>query len=351
MISEMPSDSLRALMKKITLFVSLFLAANALAARIDVPTRAGLEKVESPRKARVLGDARAAFTLDDGSQWITHGAPALREPGAIAVTRFGPDGSARAFIVSDWLPKGSIPIGWCGQVYGVALLDDGRVAVSAGWTDGRSSHNGIFVLRTGPDGGYTSERLIEVPGVARLVGASRNTILAVTTDATRRGGGPLLTLFDTTGRKFGTLFDHDRPISVPEAVQNAAKARLLKVGQDLFAFYDPFVESVIVFEMKVGENDALVSGRRTIFIGDDASTADLPVLGIDVSEDGDILVARVGMVRGTPATQLTLYGMDGLAKQSATVERNLMFREDGRIRGVVMRNGVGLDSVSLRREK
>lgn len=339
-------------MRKATLLVWLFLAANALAVRIDVAPRAALETVDS-RKARVLRDARAAFTLDDGSQWITHGAPALREPGAIAVTRFGSDGSARVFLVSDWLPKGSIPIGWCGQVYGVALLDDGRVAVSAGWTDGHSSHNGIFVLRAGPDGRYATDKLIEVPGVAQIAGAPRNTILAVTTDATRRGGGPLLTLFDTEGRKWGTLFDNDRPMPAPEAARNAAKAHLRRFDGGSFAFYDPFVESVTVFELEVGEKDAVFTPHRMIFIGDDAATADLPVLGIHVSEDGDLLVARVGIVRGTPGTQLTIYGRDGLAKQSATLERpwNVMFREEGRIRGVVMRDGVGLDSVSLHREK
>ena len=341
-------------MRKATLLVSLFLAANALAVRIDVAPRAALETVDSHR-ARVLRDARAVFNLEDGSQWVTHGAPAQREPGAIAVTRFGADGSARVFLVSDWLPQGSIPIGWCGQVYGVALLEDGRVAVSAGWTDGHSSHNGIFVLRAGPDGRYATDKLLEVPGVAQIAGAPGNTILAVTTDASRRGGGPLLTLFNLEGGKLGGFHNNDRSMPAPEAARYAAKAHLQKIDERSFALYDPFVESVIVFDLEVEASvrEAVWIPIRMMFIGDDAATADLPVLGIHVSKDWDILVARVGIVRGTPGTQFTIYGLDGSVKQSAIVERpwNIMFREEGRIRGVVLRDGVGLDSVSLHREK
>jgi hypothetical protein len=314
-------------MRKAILLVSLSLAASALAVRIDVPSGAALETVDSRRKAQVLRDARAAFTLGDGSQWITHAAPVVPEPGAIAVTRFGPGGSAHVFCVSDWLPKGSIPAGWCGQVYGVPLLDDGRVAVSAGWTDGQNSHNGIFVLRALPDGRYAADKRIEVPGVAQIAGAPRNTILAVTTDATRPGGGPLLTLFDTEGLKLPLLFSHDIRMPAPEAARNAVKAHLRRIDGGSFALYDPFVESVIVFELEVGKKEAVVTGNRIIFIGDDAATADLPVLGIDASEDGDILVVRVKH------------------------PWFLMLREKGRIRGVVLRNDVGLDSVHLRREK
>ena len=340
-------------MRKAMVLLSLSLAANAFAVRIGVQPRAALEMIDSPRKAKVLRDARAAFTLADGSQWVTHGVPAQREPGAIGVTRFAPDGSVSVYLVSDWLPQGSIPVGWCGQVYGVTLLDDGRVAASAGWTDGRSSHNAIFVLRAGPDGRYATDKVIEVPGVSQIAGGPRNTILAVTNDANRRGGGPLLTLFDAGGGRHGSFFDNDSPMSPPEAARNAAKAHVQRIGERGVALYDPFVELVRVFELVVGENETVLSPHRNIFIGDDATTADLPVLGIHASGDGDILVVRVGIVRGTPGTHLAIYGQDGLVKQSTTLDRpwNVILRDQGRIRGVVVRDGVGLDSVSLLHEK
>jgi hypothetical protein len=339
-------------MRKTMLILSLLLANNALAVRLAVDPRTAVEPVDSPRKAKVLRDARAAFTLPDGSQWITHRVPAQREPGAIGVTRFGTDGTARVFLVSDWLPKGSIPRGWCGQVYGVTLLTDGRVAVSAGWTDGRNSHNAIVILSLRGDGRYDTDKVIELPGVAQIAGAPRNTILAVTNDANRRGGGPLLTLFDTEGRKIGAGFSDHLPVSAPEAAQNARKARLHRFGERRFAFYDPYSESVAVIDFEVLERETILTPIQVTFVGDDATTSALPVLDIDQSPDGDILVVRAGVIRGTPGTQLTIYG-EGAAKQSVILDRpwNLMLRENDRVRGVVLRGQVALDTVALAREK
>jgi hypothetical protein len=65
-------------MRKGLLVLSLFLATDLLAVRLDVKERLDIEPIGSPRKAQVLRDARAAFTRADGSQWITHSAPADR---------------------------------------------------------------------------------------------------------------------------------------------------------------------------------------------------------------------------------------------------------------------------------
>lgn len=342
-------------MRNTMLILSLLLTANALGERWDIQPHKPFVAVQSPRKAKALRDARAAYTLSDGSQWITHSVPAQREPSAIGVTRFGVDGSARVFLVSDWLPKGTIPRGSCGQVYGVALLTDGRVAISAGWTDGHASHNGIFILRATEDRDYAVDKLIEVPGVAQIAGAPRNTILAVTDDATLRGGGPLLTLFDTQGRRLGTLFDKHLPISASEAARNAINARLQRINERGFALYDPSEAQVHVFDVDVLEsgNEAIVTPRRGIFVGDDASTANLPVLAIDARDDGDLLVARAGLMSGAPGTRLTIYGRDGAPKQSATLDRpwNLTIRENGQLRGVLLRHDVVLDSAVMRHEK
>ncbi len=340
-------------MRKTILGLLLLSAGNALALRLNVEPRRGFDPVDSPRKAKVLLDSRAAFTLEDGSQWITHGIPAQREPGAIGVTRFGPDGTVRLFLLSDWLPQGSIPGGMCGQIYGVALLTDGRVAVSAGWTDGHDSHNAILILNLRRDGRYDTDKVIEVPGVAQIAGAPRNTVLAITNDANLRGGGPLLTLYDTAGRRRAALFDDQLSVSASEAAQSSMKARLHRTGERGFVFYDPYKDSVIVFDLEVVEKEVIFTPIHVAFIGEDAATAGLPVLGIDASPDGDVVVARVGMIRGTYGTQLTVYGSDGSVKQSTTLDRpwNLILRENDRIRGVVLRDGVVLDTVAIARQK
>lgn len=338
---------------KITLLaVSLLLVTNALAVRLEVKERMTFEPVASARKAGVLRDARAAFTLSDGSQWITHSVPADNEPGAIGVTRFGTDGSERVFLLSDWLPEKSIPRGWAGQVYGVALLDDGRIAVSGGWTDGRNSHNAILVLRARKDGGYDTERVNEVPGVSQIAGAQRNTILAVTSDASMKDGGPLMTLYDTEGRIRARMFAQKGRFSAAEAARNAAKVHLHRISEKTFAFYDPTSDEVGVFDLEVTADEAIFSGRTVLFVGDDTSTAGLPVVGIDTWADGDILVARAGNIRGRMGTELTIYGSDHSVKQVTFLDRpwNLMLREKDRVHGVVRKGDVALDTVVLRFE-
>lgn len=336
-------------MKKTILALSLIAAANAFAARLDIQPRRALDPVDSERMARVLRDARSEFTLEDGSKWIIHRVPAQNEPSAYGVTRFGADGSARVFLVSDWLPKGSIPRGWCGQVSAVAQLSDGRVLASAGWTDGTNSHNGIFVLRALPDGRYATDQLIELPGVAQIAGGPRNTIAAVTDDASIAGGGPLLTLLDTQGHVLGRWFD-GAALSAPAAAQNSVQARLQRISESRFALYDPSVEMIRVFDLAVANGRATLAVRTNVFVGDDAVSAGLHLIGIEAAADGDVLVARSGVIRGKPGTQLTVYDQHGGVRQSTTLDRpwNFMLRENGRIRGVVMRGDVVLDTIGMR---
>jgi hypothetical protein len=340
-------------MKKTTLLLSLLLATTALAARIEVPPGRALAPVESARKAEVLRSALSTFTLDDGSLWITHFAPAEREPGAIGITRFGADGTARLFLLSDWLPKGAIPRGRYGQIYAVTMLTDGRLAASGGWTDGRNSHNAVITLKPGKDGAYTTERIIELPGVYRLAAGPNNSIVVVTNDAMRRGGGPLLTIIDRNGAIVGDLFGVHASLSPVEASQNASDARLERVSENRMALYDPELATVIVFDLKVGDGKADAGGGFTRFIGDDATLDGTRVVGIDVTPDDEILVVRSGKIRGTFGTHLTIYDSRGGVKQSTTLDVpwNLMIRENDRIHGVVMRGKPHLDTIHLRAGK
>lgn len=76
----------------------------------------------------------------------------------------------------------------------------------------------------------------------------------------------------------------------------------------------------------------------------------LKFLGMQATPDGDLFVARMGVISGSPGTQLALYDENGGLKQKTVLEHpwNLMLQEHGRIRGVVMRDGVSLDSVIVR---
>jgi hypothetical protein len=336
-------------MKKTAIVLSILVAANVLAARIDIEPNRKLEAVDSERKARVLRDARGTFALEDGSQWITHSVPAKGEPSAIGVTRFGPDGSARVFLVSDWLPKGAIPRGRCGQVFSVALLNDGRVAVSAGWNDG-DSHNAVFVLRGLDDGRYATVKVIELPGVRQIAGGPGDTFVAVTSNASILGGGPMLTIIDTDGKILGGFFDGDPILNISRAVQNASAACLQRLGESRYALYDQSTEFIRVFDVGLEGTRANVATRTTIFIGDDPAGAELRVLGMKALADGDLLVARMGFIRGRAGTQLTIYDTNGGLKQSSVLEQpwNFMLQEHDRIRGVVMRDGVSLDTVNIR---
>jgi hypothetical protein len=328
-------------MRNALVILCLLTAAAAPAARTDDGRPRPLERVASERKARVLRDARAVFNLDDGSEWITHSVPAAAEPSAIGVTRFDAGGDARVFLVSDWLPKGTIPRGRAGQVYSVALLTDGRVAVSAGWNDG-ASHNAIFVLHALDDGRYAADKVIELPGVAQVGGGPRNTIAAVTVDASIAGGGPMLTIFDTDGRSLGRFFDGDPSLGAREAVQNANAARLQRVGERRFALYDRASGFLRLFDVDVADARAQAATRSFVDVGND-----LAVLAIQPAADGDFVVARSGMIRGRLGTELTVYDGNGVRKESTLLEHpwNFVLRENGRLRGVVMRDGVMLDNV------
>lgn len=336
-------------MKKTMFVVCLLVAANALAARIEVDPHRKLEPAGSERMAKVLLNYRAAFALEDGSQWITHSVPARAEPSAIGVTRFGPDGSARVFLVSDWLPKGAIPRGRCGQVFGVALLTEGRIAVSAGWNDG-DSHNAVIILRPLTDGGYATVKVIELPGVDQIAGGPGNTFLAVTSSAFIPGGGPMLTIFDTDGKILGSFFDGDPTLNVSHAMQNAMAAHLKRLGESRFAFYDKSTEFIRVFDVDLAGPRTKVTTRTSIFLGDDPAFANLKFLGMQATPDGDLVVARMGMINGSPGTQLALYDQNGGLKQKTVLEHpwNLLLQEQGRVRGVVMRDGVSLDTAIVR---
>lgn len=74
---------------------------------------------------------------------------------------------------------------------------------------------------------------------------------------------------------------------------------------------------------------------------------------MQATPDGALFVARMVEISGSPGTQLELYDENGGLKQKTVLEYpwNLMLQEHGRVRGVVMRDGVSLDTVNVRAEQ
>ncbi|HYR29361.1 MAG TPA: hypothetical protein VEU30_12900, partial [Thermoanaerobaculia bacterium] len=331
------------------LFFFVF-ALDAAAVSLNVPAQRSLHPVTTERKAKVLRDGRSSFTLPDGSQWVVHSVPAQSEPSALGVTRFAADAPARVFLVSDWLPHRTIPKGWAGQVYGVGMLNDGRVLVSAGWHNRTGSHNAIFVLRARQDGTYHTDKVIEVPGVGEVIGGPANTILAITTRPDVRGGH-LLSHFSTEGVFLGGHAGLGADLPPRAAAQNAMHARLHRIHENQYALYDPSAEKVFVFNLRRGDGEYIWQGHGHIFLGEDAGTAGMRVLGMESIGD-ELVVVRSGKYRGRLGTLLTVFDRLQKEKQSEflDVPWNYMLRESGEIHGVVFKDDVQLDKVAVGRD-
>jgi hypothetical protein len=334
----------------------LLVAVDAFGVRLEAKKDHPLKPVDSPRQEKVWREARGAFSLPDGSLWITHAAPARMEPSAMGVTRFGADGSARLFLLSDWLPKETLALGWVGQIYGVALRTDGRVAVSGGWMDRHGEvHNGLLFLRAREDGAYEVEKVIDLPGIGHIIDGPNATILAITHDALQKEP-ELLSIFNSDGVRIGTMFPQRQP-SVVAAAQNASAARVKRVSKNRFALYDPAAQQIIVWDFVVDANNR--GGVHTplthIFIGDDPTIDNLRVLDFEPSPDGrEAVVVRSGNVRGTYGTLLTVYRAPRDVKESTFLDRPWRFtirdRKSDVLQGVVFKKDVLIDTVHLRND-
>src|SRR6266852_2579403 len=126
-------------MKRVATAVVLSLTLIAASPFSLQPRRHSLDPVNDVRRADLLSEAHSMVALSDGSEWAFHPCPARSEKSCIAATRIA-KGEQTVFLAADFLPNmpgGTIPIGAGGQIYSVANLDGGAIAVSLGWNDGR----------------------------------------------------------------------------------------------------------------------------------------------------------------------------------------------------------------------
>lgn len=161
------------------------------------------------REARVLIKARDAFDTDDGVRWLLHppdGQPSRQRSGTpYIVTRFDPVRPTRLFFAPDFLPAETTPRGDIGQIVDIGRIDGDTIGVSLVWQDVQwHAHTGIVLAR--PDGdAYTPVRILEAPGIRRVVGGPNGTIVAITHDL-RGGDAPLVTVYGRDGAVLAEAF-------------------------------------------------------------------------------------------------------------------------------------------------
>lgn len=313
----------------------------------------------------------------DGTEWIIH---ALRGPkeekSSIAVTRFLPDGSLRHFFATDWLPKGTVPIGRIGQVYGVAeLTTPGLMAVSLGWNDG-ASHNAIVIASRTKNDTYVTQRIIELPGVAAIIGGPSDTIVAATSDATR-AATPLLTVFDSRGRILRELLPALPGFDKVACFRNSRRAFIQRVGDSDFAVYDDIQGAVHFIRLQMSADlrrfnaadapfwvktagSAPFTTRLVdswvLFVGSpETPLSQRNVVDVHARPSGDATVTRVGVdLAGHPSTVITVYRHGGGAQiWTSPTPWQAARREPGKpgITGIIVRDSVELESLELEEEQ
>jgi hypothetical protein len=200
-----------------------------------------------------------------------------------------------------------------------------------------------------------TERVIELAGVARITDGPDGTVAALTSNASIRGGGPLLTILLPDGAAIAAYLSPLETLTAVEAAQNAGKARIQRVGERSFLLYDPSRGSILAFDLTVdvSRHESTFTPIRFTFVDEDPTTADLPVMDISGAEDGDVLVIRTGRVRGRFATLLTVYGSLSSVVEEAVLENpwNHAIAIADEIRGVVLRNSAHFDTIRFRRSK
>jgi hypothetical protein len=295
------------IMKKLVTAVVLFLTLIAASPNSLQPKRHSLDAVSDDHRADLLRDAHLMVALGDGSEWAFHSCPARAEKSCIAVTRIA-KGEQTVFLAADFLPNmpgGTIPIGAGGQIYSVANLNGGGVAVSLGWNDGRDSHNAV-VFASPKNDRYSIDRVVEFPTVRAIVPGPRGTVLAITSDSSLAGGGPQLTLVDSNGHTLGQWFEGDRSRSAVRAAQGANDLRLEQVAPGRFALFNPSDMTLRVFDLS--ENASLTM-HSTAVINDDL--AGQTIRDVHTSPNGATAIVGVGKIDGEYRTSVNLYSSTG----------------------------------------
>lgn len=332
----------------VILTATLVPAAGASTLR---PQSHAIDSVEKgSRRAKVLEKSVRTIAFADATEWVIHPVWAARETSPMGVTRFAADGAPELYLVSDWLPKGSIPRGYVGQVYGVADLEDGGVAATVGWNGRRGDvHNAVLFLERRGANDYHLRATVELPGVADVVRGPAGTAVVVTGAAQRTGGGPLLTVVNPTG-VVGEFFTPDTAGDAHLALRNIVHARLQHIGGATYALYDAGRQTLTRFNLIVKrEGRAELAVAETFSVDNDPALSAGRVVGLQVAANGSALIARVGRSESGPQTVVTRFSRTGLVDGTWVSQHpwNAVVPRRGGLGGVVSRGAVLVETVTF----
>lgn len=232
-------------MRKLTLFliatVTTVVTGLVGAAERDFP--AG-----DPR--RDASNVLRTIPLDDGSLLLISRSR-TDEPHAMVARLIERDEVAAEFRAADFLPPDAVNTASAGQIFGGAKLDDGRLALSIGWTNRKGRNvNGIALLaRDG--GGWRGARVIVLRGSVRdLAAGPGGGIVAATTDVLSDGRARLAVLFlHGSGAVGRTLYQ--RISSIDEAEKGVFSLRLQRAGTRSVAMFDLSDGTAHVYDLDV----------------------------------------------------------------------------------------------------
>jgi hypothetical protein len=264
------------------------------------------------------GDPRADPTrllrvipFHDGSRFILSRTDRY-EPHAMVGTLLRPEGRRDDFRATEFFPPVLVKPDTAGQIFGAALLDDGRLALSIGWTNrtGRNI-NGIAILAS-RDGKWERERIIVMRGSVRDIAAGpAGSIAAVTTDFGRQKRERLLELLliEADGRIRSRL--ETRHLSSDEAEKQALGIRLQRFSERSVVFFD--IPGGVMFLLDI--RPLCIETVRMLSLSAIPPEAEkLRNLTIDAARlhtNGALTVARHGFDGKTTILTVTTHGQNG----------------------------------------
>ena len=236
---------------------------------------------------------------------------ALYEPHAMIGFIVEHESDVTELHATDYLPADVVAPRSVGQIYGAALLENGRLALSIGWTNAKSRNiNGIAILKR-ELGAWRRDRVIVMPGSVRdLASGPDNTILAVATDVdrNRENGIVEVVLVDPASGIRSRLYD--RWLSIEQAEQEALQIRLQRMPGRSFAVFDIAAGTMRLFSTAGNRDSATV--RRLLSLADVPAEAralsHLTIDAVRLHADGSLTVARHGYDGVTTQLVVTRYG-------------------------------------------
>jgi hypothetical protein len=342
-------------MRAAALFAVVFVCSGSLAASFqEEDLAASDQRVQTSDLVRIS-------SLGDGMLFVALRATAY-EPHAMVGFVVGPQGTTELH-ATDYLPPDVVAPRSVGQIYAATLLDDGRLALSVGWTNAKArTINGIAILKWEANG-WRRDRVIVMRGSVRDVAASPDdTLVAVATDVVDSSGNARIEvdLIDPARGIRSRLYDRSR--SIDQAEQEALQIRLQRMPDRSVAVFDVAAGTMRLLSlspqpacsasMTVSRDDGLfypraiasncdsVVVRRLLSLTDVPPEArvlkNLTIDALRLHADGSLTVVRHGFDGATTQLAVTRYGKTSSTRLVPRVAARSALITDDAVEAVLM---------------